>query len=110
MITEKEAVLRERAAAELAITSWVSPAVRDREADREDWINRTFPLPKVTRPRVVVDPETDSRHFSVRGGMLHHQWDGGTWETIAWRGIMPTLARVRLWVDLLERPNEDVEE
>jgi len=77
-----------------------------------------YPLPKVTRPRVVKDPESDTNGFwMVKGGRV--QWtcfrNGDGTIDLNWRDARPELvavtpARVALWYDLLDNPTEEVED
>lgn len=75
-----------------------------------------YPLPKVTRPRVVADPECGAFEWSVVRGELHvrnpesksaTEWgianghDFGAFE--------PTRRRVQVWADLLANPTEKCE-
>ena len=71
-----------------------------------------YPLPKVTRPRVVDDPHVFSQ-FKADGGKLY--WRGGNTGWYAFDNVanppafLPTEERVRLWADLLANPTEEVE-
>lgn len=78
-----------------------------------------YPLPKVTRPRYVRDPENVNREWKVERGELYtRRYDNGTvdWYPVAaacLRGETvppPTIARVRLWADLIENPTEEVQD
>lgn len=63
-----------------------------------------FPLPTITRPRVVRDPHGLRWNWTVKDGVIHPKIDGlGQLETI-------TPQRVALWADLLANPTELVEE
>lgn len=122
MPTEREAVERERAAwmegFELAAhTQYVSGGppwhdLKQRAADR-------YKLPKVTRPRVVRDPDMwmDDKqlHWRVLGGDICGSYvhpSDSPHRTRVWRNVEahPAPARVALWAELIERPTEEVEE
>lgn len=138
-VTEREAVLRERkaffAGAEHQYYELGRALDRDRDlnAGKRTLINsitpyrvkeeaqQRYPLPKVSRSRVVRDPEYDRQQWTVTAGQLHfridkdsewlpylgnHRRSGFTCGT----GYAATLERVRVWADLLERPTEEVEE
>lgn len=116
-ITEREAVLRERAAVvaachELQLLS--GGAITGFVAKWEGSLRlaaRLFPLSVVTRRRFVVDPAEPFASWSVA---VH----GGLVRVIAGSGFgrapmgnpWPTPERVKLWVDLLAFPDETVED
>lgn len=68
-----------------------------------------YPLPPITRPRVVADSESFKQFCVVNGQLLWRVADGVEWErvnsTVAF-SITPN--RVRVWHDLLTNPTEDV--
>lgn len=67
-----------------------------------------YPLPKVTRPRVVHDGDYD---YKCEAGQLF--WRGkvtGWWHFDHKEPPTPTVDRVKLWADLLANPNEEVED
>jgi hypothetical protein len=124
-VTEREAVLRERAAAEAVLDAFKTAFARMEKGYR-DWakaaplawwpchmrthdIAKMFPLPKVTRPRVVRDRE--GWKWQCIDGRI--QWSGPR----GWRfadvmtyAVRVTPERVVLWADLLANPTEDVED
>lgn len=60
MVSETEAVRRERAAVDKAVGWLFSAARRDggiEHVDARNLANHFYPWPKITRPRLVVDPE-----------------------------------------------------
>lgn len=79
---------------------------------------RRYPLPKVTRPRVVKD--TDGTRWRISEGRLQFMRGGGDWLCMLGEsrsgsdrygmGLVPTPERIRLWADLLANPNEEVEQ
>lgn len=93
------------------------------ETDKRDGLSariaaRKFPLPKLTRPRVVTSDT--GRRFRIVDGQLQTQTssNGQSWCCLANgsrvpaaedTGIKITLERIRLWADLLANPTEDVE-
>lgn len=110
-ISEKDAILREREAFKQGVITWQ----RTTEMD-PSWpgitaaANRAYPLPKVTRPRVVTDRYGVS--WKIDDGELRNLCDGewtGSVRTLDGGILAPTLDRVKLWADLLERPDEEVE-
>jgi hypothetical protein len=73
----------------------------------------TYPLPKVTRPRVVRDPRgISSWGVRVPDGLttpaIHLVTDGGEWCPTGWSHVA-SAERVALWADLLARPTEEVD-
>jgi hypothetical protein len=118
-VTEREAVLRERAAAVDAFAAGYNTVLRGNRGVREyanQWAADAHPLPKVTRPRVVRDrmgrewrvwmPEVMGEEpvFQQRGGpTIDYAWDD-------WRNVQDVPAyAVRLLTDLLNDPVETVE-
>jgi hypothetical protein len=114
--TEREKVLAERAAFEDGLIRGTAREF----AGRGDWMTalkravaEAFPLPKVTRTRVVQDPR-EPYDWSVREGALHFRWDqagfddwkraSGLYENLL---LTPLPERVKLWADLLARPMAD---
>lgn len=75
-----------------------------------------YPLPKVTRARVVKDP-MDGSGWAVKDGMLQWTYDATARmciiavfdEPAFWSKYRPTPARIRLWADLLANPTEEVD-
>jgi hypothetical protein len=106
-VTEREAVLRERKA-------FYCGAAHQHDTDaggNQVWEEgrRRYPLPKVTRPRVVRDRE--GWKWQCIDGRI--QWSGPR----GWRfadvmtyAVRVTPERVVLWADLLANPTEDVED
>ena len=77
---------------------------------------RAFPLPTVTRPRVVADPECP-KHIrwsvsKVTDNVMCEVLEGDFW-ALAGAGhsaFFPTKGRVKLWADLYAEPTETVTE
>lgn len=94
-------------------------------ARRDEWKEeaaRRYPCPRVTRPRVVRDPQmthygpasghVGDLYWSVRDGRLIPVDHGGKYVEV-WEhdtDTYPTTNRVRLWADLLANPLETVED
>lgn len=108
-ITERDAVLRERKAAHWG---------RDDAylADRfkfEDVVKRKYPLPLVTRPRVVKDigrdPDYEWRYVEKRfeGRPILSAWGDREWSP---RVVMLTPGRMSIAHELWDNPTEEVEE
>lgn len=123
MVSEREAVLRERAAyvahaidyAFATGRSLNEPEVKRAAAER-------YPLPTVTRPRVVADPfptspiEWCALPWAGTGKAAIHvrrvpggEWRVWTQESVAAASCVVTAERVALWADLLANPTETVE-
>lgn len=108
-VTEREAVLRERTGYYAGYVDGVCAAdpgavispshIQERAAKR-------FPLPKVTRPRVVADSEGNA--WRVVDGNLECRDAVNEWTRVRHCGI--TAERLRMWADLLANPTEEVEE
>ena len=106
MITEKEAVMRERAAAHWGWAIYSPP--RDNSCFATACEKR-FPMPRVTRPRVVTD--RDGYTFRVEGGEVQYRGTGASWYQVGLNNsISVNQERIRLWADLLNSPLETVEE
>lgn len=116
-ITEREAVLRERAA-------FIRGSVWERSfatsCSAEQRAEKLFRLPKVTRPRTEKDPHPEFHQmWKAEDGQLYFSFGGADkgWflvdeknrtiyrDSVCW----PTPERIRLWADLLDRPTEEVE-
>lgn len=108
MVTERDAVLRERKA-------WDECAYRlslvgTGSAESEQLKNDLYPLPKVTRPRVVNDPSdsTVEWRFENNAGLVWRAVPGFP----MWNGVStwyPKPERVKMWADLLANPTEEVD-
>lgn len=108
MPSERECIERERAAAAWAMREFGLFSVREVASIRERTVRERFPLPKVTRPRVVKD----SAGYEWRCNDNHLEWrltrdwhrpvDGASWR------LSPD--NVRLWADLLANPTEEVDD
>lgn len=111
-ISERDAVLRERAAFEHGFRLARGGVGLVLYAPHE--AARVYPLPKVTRPRVLKDPEGNYEYRITGDGevQFRHTSDIGEWIDLTgapmWVGNM-TVARVRVWADLLANPTEEVE-
>lgn len=110
MISEREAVLRERAAARKALAYFDGTG---RGADRAQQLAAEwFPLPKIRRPRIVSDPGV--RGGGVRWRLMNGQlqWNSHSqWNSLndaRNRGMFITAERVRVLADLLANPTEEV--
>ena len=108
-ISEKDAVLRDRAAALRALME-LTIATREHAAKR---VAELFPLPKVTRRRVVKDPHgvgewRYTAAWSYPTVELRAQQDGD-WRVTDW-SLLVTKERIAVWSDLLANPTEEVEE
>ncbi len=71
-----------------------------------------YPLPKVTRPRVVRDPEFCEFKWSMGGhGLMLQQFDRKPEHyPRPGEGLDATRSRVVVWADLLANPTEEVDE
>lgn len=109
MPTEREAVARERAAWMAGYDHpmrWVGDYSGTWTPSGH--VRLKYPYPKVTRPRVVRDPEFDQLTWSVSSDGVPSA--NGSHPGPALRAYYPIPARVALWADLLARPTEEVEE
>ncbi len=100
-ISERDAVLRERAAYAKGCAN------RMLAVDRFTWnlaAEKAYPLPKVERQRRVRDPE------ELRATWYNDPTGGITLSGGPTREYWPTAARVAVWADLLARPTELVED
>jgi hypothetical protein len=108
-VTEREAVLRERDAVQRTVVAlWDrikrGDALHNWEGS-ESLAKRLYPLPLVTRPRVVADPVLGVQfRWCVRAGML------ARYDADRTPYVEPTPERVALWADLLANPTEQVED
>lgn len=121
--SEREAVLRERAAYVKALfqlrpINVVSLVFGDAES-YESLAAKAYPLPKAIRPREEDDKEAPGVTWSVRSGHLCFMIDvGGVWRRMGSRDEIDiygaffdfTRARVALWNDLLDHPTEECDE
>jgi len=111
--TERERVVFERAAYDRAVTD-VFHAARDlggiERVDARKWAAKSFPLPKITLPRVVPDPHHPNVIWRVDGAEL--KWldaiVGASWWSKP--AFHPTPERVELWASLLASPTEETED
>jgi len=111
--TEREVVLRERVAFTRGWKEWQSV---EHEDDVFGAALRCYPLPTVTRPRVVDDPPGHRLwQWRVLNGQLQCRWNGfGGWNTEwgstekALERIEITPERIKMWADLLDNPNETI--
>jgi hypothetical protein len=111
-VTEREAVLRERD----AFKQGAEFAGGYRDSDlRQIEVARRYPLPKVTRPRVVRDPLDASIEWTVLDDHLHWRRVVGYIATEWMLGPQGaplghvTAEMCRVWADLLDNPTETVE-
>jgi hypothetical protein len=125
-ITERDAVLRERKAV-IAAVEWVLREgwrLGGEHVDACSFARRLYPLPKVTRPRMLPDPHTTDTgaeglefSWSVRGGVLKlGHFFKGAWhwhpveDQVRYSIAYPTAERVKVWADLFANPTEEVED
>lgn len=111
--TERELVLAKReafvAGSEWHASSWTGSLAPLEANDR-------YPLPRVTRPRVVrMDRTVPGREFRVSGGNIESRTigvglDGQPFRWTALAQITPTPERIRILADLLANPTEEVED
>ena len=120
MISEREAVMRERAAFVAGAERFacegckgLAPDYAGKEAAER------YPLPTVTRPRVVTDPHLrdDSVSWRVFDGVIQYRENrdamldsiiDSSW-VVGPPQFIPTAERVAMWADLLANPTEEVE-
>ncbi len=109
-ISEREAVKRERKAFEDGMVRGsareFTNIARVRQAASE-----AYPLPKITRPRVVDDPHDcqEGSAWRVVEGRIEYRWKGdkpSAWRQYASSPITPE--RVAMWANLLANPTEEV--
>lgn len=128
VLTERDVVVRERAA---WAAGWLSaPANHSCSKDTVEMARahakQIYPLPRVTRPRVVADPHGSNwtQKWRVRDGAIEWEksWDG---KGDKWVPLTPqamprtngspenieqvTNQRIAMWADLLARPTEECE-
>lgn len=68
----------------------------------DDLAARKYPIRKITRPRVIVDP--DGYRWCVRDGQV------AIYNSDYLPCVTPYPSRVAMWTDLLANPTEEVEE
>ena len=113
-VTERQAAFRERAAFAEGVT-W-ERARGPRWSDGAQTIaERHYPLPRITRPRVVQDStgvywRVVVAHDDARIEYAELFAPGRFTDVTCFRPGMPGVSpeRVALWADLLARPTEDV--
>lgn len=114
-VTEREAVLRERAAYLWGWRQGRPVGCFEGDANRE--AERRYPLPKVTRRRRVLDPHglavfSDPVFWTVldgqRKGVFAVHGDGCSARYQGMPAVTPE--RNALWADLLANPTEEVED
>lgn len=99
-LTERDAVLRERAA--FANGAAWGPGWH-RESDLDEAAKR-YPLPKVIRPRVVCMGWSEAR---IVDGRVETRGLGGSGE---WRANFTTVEQLRELASLIDNPTEEVED
>ncbi len=108
MTTEREAVNRERAA---FCRGFDRGLARPYEASTVI-VTRLYPLPKITRQRVVRDNEGYS--WKVEGSRIYSSYPGDNAWVEAWRGMACsagwTPGRIALLAELLDNPTETVDD
>ncbi len=121
-VTEREAVKREQRA---FAKGWVAKEIgggletclcsvcEDKRSGVMDRAAKVYPLPKVTRPRVVMDPESDLWQFRMAGAVMYEarsrMTEGGPWGE--WQNFAHTMTvdRARALVELADNPSEEVD-
>lgn len=68
---------------------------------------KAFPLPKIERPRVVVEGDTSWR---VIDGEFEDKSRHGGWRKSSNAGWSPIAKRVAIWADLLANPTELIDD
>ena len=72
---------------------------------------RTYPLPRVTRPRVWVDPNGDTRFQVVDGVLFGKDFEEDEeWLPVDSYAFNVTPERVVAWADLFANPTEEVDD
>jgi hypothetical protein len=115
MVSEREAILRERAAVNEALR-----VLCQRGGERflgalpQDWEGsltfaaKLHPLPQVERPRVV--PDGQGLAWRMVCGLLEFRWEqeprDRNWYKATENVVEITHPRIRLWADLLANPTE----
>lgn len=100
VISEREAVLRERAA-------WTRGNVEPLHGcNRPVVAAKRYPLPKVMRPRTAIDPRNIFAAFRASDNKIQFRRHGST----QWSDYDVDESLVRLWSDLLENPDDEVED
>lgn len=121
MPTERECVLRERAAYQMGVEAmWIQRDVPDTAPIRAAFrrmmgeADQHYPLPKATRSRIVEEPgEPQYRYCVIDGEVV---WDAHIRNGPAWKDLYEpdapraTADRVRIWADLLADPTEEVDD
>jgi len=110
MVSEREAVLRERAAYDAGVADVFRTARAlggIEHVDARKWADQIFPLPTIERPRVVPDPHGMNVVWSVKNGRISPR-GSSAWGQRTVEHITPE--RVALWADLLANPTETVED
>lgn len=105
-VTERQAVERERAAWVEGAICWAGGAVSG-PGILSELAAQTYPMPKITRPRVVVD-EFGVEWTVVDGEVVPNVYGAGGGSSAA--DYNTTTKRILLWADLLNNPTEEVEE
>jgi hypothetical protein len=110
----KREVLIARAASNNAI-DWLlasAPELTWHRARGREYAEQRYPLPKVTRPRVVRDRFGEKWRVAPESGETHLEWQDRNNDT-RWEkklgNLVVTFDRVALWADLLANPTEEVE-
>lgn len=108
-MSEREAVRREREAF-VRGAEWAYPATGTWTTASK--AEEAFPLPTITRPRVVTDPHDAAVRWSVGGSSRRIRREKvsalGHWISADAEHTPITNERVALWADLLANPSESV--
>lgn len=116
MVTERDAVLRERAAYGAGLLRGNHQSF-SRPNDLEAQAARIFPLPKIVRPRVISEESglscVDWRYVDEQLWWRHHANTRQTWNSLSsatGAGMFITAERAVLLADLIANPTEEVED
>lgn len=113
-VTEREAVLREREAYRAGIAAERAVVCERMRIGKPMPAAERYPLPKVTRPRVVRERDGEVE-WTLIGGQLHWRWtrEGNAPWMAGPRGVVMgdvTPAMARAWDDLFTTPTETVDD
>lgn len=107
--TEREVLIARSAYLDGTLYSHHSHSSESHARALESELAKRYPLPKVTRRRVLPDPVDPAVEWAVIDGRLavRYRQLQSPWEREPQRTIMPE--RVAMWADLLARPTEECE-
>ena len=106
--TEREVIEMQREAFKYGVSHGQNyPCLTYKECEGAS--ERMYPLPKVTRPRVVRD-EWDCEWRSLGGKMEFRLFGCREWKaSVDYGSVDITPSRVGIWADLLANPTEEVD-